>query len=134
MVVSNRIVHVAVGVILNAQQQILLTQRASHKPFGGMWEFPGGKIEAGESDYDGLCRELLEELNIVVKNAEFLQTFNHHYDGWQACLRVYLVRAFDGEPIGAEGQPLRWVPLRDLPSVELPPANGDIVRTLVDGL
>lgn len=122
-----RRVHVAAAVIRGADQQILIARRANDQHQGGLWEFPGGKVEAGEAVRDALARELAEELGIRVRAARPLIQVRHDYPDKQVLLDVWEVSAFDGEPHGAEGQPLAWVSARELLDYEFPAANQPIV-------
>lgn len=121
-------VHVAAAVIRGADGRILLARRADQQHQGGLWEFPGGKVEAGETVAAALRRELQEELGITVTNARPLIKVQHDYPDKQILLDVWLVSAFSGEPHGAEGQPLAWVAPRQLPEYEFPAANAPIVQ------
>ncbi len=107
--------------------RILLAKRPDHVDQGGLWEFPGGKREAGEAPRQALARELHEELGIVVRNARPLIRFTHRYPDKTVELDVWEVTAFDGIACGREGQPLRWVAPDDLRRVALPAANRAIV-------
>ena len=120
-------VHVAAAVIRGADGKILIARRADTQHQGGLWEFPGGKVEAGESVQAALGRELQEELDIVVKAARPLIKVQHDYPDKQVLLDVWEVSSFTGEPHGAEGQPLAWVTPRDLAEYEFPAANESIV-------
>jgi len=120
-------VHVAAAVIRDAAGKILIARRADTQHQGGLWEFPGGKVEADESVETALARELHEELGIVVDAARPLIKVRHDYPDKQVLLDVWEVSAFTGEPHGAEGQPLAWVTARDLPNHEFPAANQPIV-------
>ncbi len=127
--------HVAVGVIVNANGKILLTQRAEHSHQGGLWEFPGGKVEKGEKVQAALARELQEELAIDIQYSEPLIKIKHDYTDKSVLLDVWLVRSFLGTAIGNEGQPLKWVGLESLSFSEsteypLPEANKSIVSAL----
>lgn len=103
---------VAVGVIFNSDNEILLVQRPLHKPFGGLWEFPGGKIEPSETASQALQRELIEELGIEVKSHTYLGCIAHDYAAQQVKLNVYQVDSFVGTPYCRELQPdMRWVSL-----------------------
>ena len=124
--------HVAVGVILDAQCRILITRRAAHSHQGGLWEFPGGKIETGESLVQALSRELLEELGIVITVAEPLLQIPHDYSDKSVLLDVCVVRGFSGQAQGLEGQPLRWVSAEELSSYPFPDANGPIVQAVTE--
>jgi 8-oxo-dGTP diphosphatase len=121
-------IHVAAAVIRGADGRILLARRADQQHQGGLWEFPGGKVEAGETVAAALRRELQEELGITVTSARPLIKVQHDYPDKQILLDVWLVSAFSGEPHGAEGQPLAWVAPRQLPEYEFPAANAPIVH------
>ncbi|WP_116368606.1 8-oxo-dGTP diphosphatase MutT [Parahaliea mediterranea] len=127
-------VHVAVGVILDAQQRILLTRRAARAHQGGLWEFPGGKVEAGEHVLQALDRELQEELAISVAQSAPLIEVRHDYGDKAVLLDVHLVRRFHGEPRGLEGQPMAWVAVGDLPQYDFPAANVPIVEAVTAAL
>ena len=121
--------HVAVGVILQ-QQQVLLALRSSKQHQGGKWEFPGGKVEQGESVQAALYRELKEELAITVTKAEPFMLLNYTYPERQVTLDIWLVTDFSGTPEGLEGQPLQWVNISDLATITFPEANLPIVERL----
>ena len=126
-------IHVAAGVILNASNEVLLALRPLDKHKGGLWEFPGGKVETGEPVQHALARELLEELNLVVQQAEPLLVTEHDYGDKHVTLDVWTVRRFSGEPEGLEGQQLRWVRLDELHHYQFPEANLVIVKRLQSG-
>ena len=116
-------VHVAVGVILDRANRILITRRGDNAHQGGLWEFPGGKVELGESVQHALQRELREELGISIGVARPLLEVHHDYGDKTVFLDVYVVREFSGEPKGLEGQPLEWVAEGQLQNFEFPQAN-----------
>ncbi|WP_298187367.1 Nudix family hydrolase [uncultured Pseudomonas sp.] len=120
-------IHVAAAVIRGADGQILLAKRPEDKHQGGLWEFPGGKVEVGEAVPVALARELEEELGIRPSTARPLIQVRHDYPDKQVLLDVWEVSAFTGEPHGAEGQPLAWVSPRQLGDYEFPAANRPIV-------
>ncbi|MDR6678481.1 Nudix family hydrolase [Pseudomonas oryzihabitans] len=120
--------HVVAAVIRNPQGQILIAQRPAHKHQGGLWEFPGGKVEAGEAPAAALARELVEELGIQVTAARPLLQVRHDYPDQAVLLDVWQVDAFTGEAHGAEGQPLAWVAPRELAGYDFPAANRPIVQ------
>lgn len=120
-------VHVAAAVIRDNSGKILIARRADTQHQGGLWEFPGGKVEADESVEAALSRELHEELGIVVSAARPLIKVRHDYPDKQVLLDVWEVSAFSGEPHGVEGQPLAWVSNRELAQYEFPAANQPIV-------
>lgn len=123
------LLHVAVGVILR-QQQVLLAKRAAGKHQANRWEFPGGKLEQGETVAAALKRELAEEIGITVLEAEPFTQLHHEYPERCVLLDIYLVTDFSGEPHGAEGQPLYWAELSELDQLSLPDANQPIVEQL----
>ncbi len=123
-------VHVAVGVILNAREQVLIARRSIDSHQGGLWEFPGGKLETGESVEQALFRELKEELAIEVSECSALVSIEHDYGDKLVLLDVWMVRAFTGDPIGVEGQVLRWIRIDQLEDYQFPAANKPIVKLL----
>ncbi|MFS2223016.1 8-oxo-dGTP diphosphatase MutT [Pantoea sp. B65] len=122
---------VAVGIIRNASMEIFLAQRSASSYMANMWEFPGGKIESGESAAEALKRELLEETGIEVTAAEPFDTADHTYEDLRVTLHFFIVTSWNGEPWGREGQPMRWVPQAQLIAAEFPPANIPIVARLL---
>ena len=120
-------IHVAAAVIRAADDRILIAKRPLDKHQGGLWEFPGGKVESGETVEAALGRELAEELGIVVTAAQPLIQVRHDYPDKQVLLDVWQVTAFDGDPHGAEGQPLAWVEPAHLSEYSFPAANRPIV-------
>lgn len=119
--------HVAVGVIRDGDGNILLTQRAKHAHQGGLWEFPGGKLEANETVTQALRRELQEEVGITVRNAKPLIKINHHYPDLRVLLDVWQVTDFSGVAEACEGQAMRWVAPRQLSDYAFPAANVPII-------
>jgi len=124
-------VHVAVGVILDAQHRILLSKRAADAHQGGLWEFPGGKIEPGETLPAALSRELREELGIEIGATAALLEVHHDYGDKVVLLDVHVVREFTGEPRALEDQPLVWVHADELRDYEFPAANLPIVGAVL---
>lgn len=120
-------IHVAAAVIRSAEGLVLIAKRPLDKHQGGMWEFPGGKVEEGEAVEVALARELHEELGIEVVTARPLIQVRHDYPDKHVLLDVWEVLAFSGEPHGAEGQPLAWVASEQLPAYRFPAANRPIV-------
>ena len=124
------LVHVAVGVIVDSEQRVLLAKRSESSHQGGLWEFPGGKVEAGEAVSVALARELQEELAIKVESAEPLLEVRHDYADKSVLLDVWVVSDFSGEACGNEGQRIEWVPISQLAEFEFPAANQAIVAAL----
>ncbi len=124
------VLSVVVGVIIDASHGILLAKRPAHKTLAGLWEFPGGKVESGETAYDALCRELAEEVGIAVKSAKPLLQFQHRYTERVVDLDVWLVDSFVGNAYGREGQTIRWVTHAELDHFKVPDANYRIIDAL----
>lgn len=122
--------HVAAGAIVNARGEVLLSLRPEHVHQGGLWEFPGGKVEAGESVRQALARELFEELGIRVAAARPLIRVPHDYPDKRVLLDVWAVTGFEGTPHGREGQPVEWVAVAALGERAFPEANRPIVAAL----
>jgi 8-oxo-dGTP diphosphatase len=123
-------VHVAVGVILGPDGAILIAKRPDKTHQGGLWEFPGGKVEQDETLFDALKRELLEELAIETIATEPLIKIRHDYGDKIVLLDVHKVTEFTGEPKGNEGQPVAWVTPDNLHQYEFPAANRPIITAI----
>lgn len=123
-------IHVAVGVIHNSQGQILIAKRPSHLHQGGLWEFPGGKVQTGEYVIVALHRELHEELAITIQSTRPLIQIRHDYGDKQVWLDVHEVLQFTGRPHGCEGQEIKWVSIDDLHCYQFPVANLPIMTCL----
>ncbi len=122
--------HVAVGVVRDVEGRVLLTQRASHVHQGGLWEFPGGKLEPGETVTQALHRELKEEVGIEVRSAKPLIKIKHRYPDLQVLLDVWSVNQFDGIAAAHEGQAMCWVEPQLLSSYTFPAANLPIITAV----
>jgi len=126
---ESQYLHVVAAVIAH-RGSILIARRPDGLHQGGLWEFPGGKVEKGESAREALSRELEEEVGIAVRHARRLIGVRHQYPDRDVFLDVWWVDDFAGRPHGREGQPLRWVAPSDLNDYEFPAANGPIVRAV----
>lgn len=122
--------HVAAGVLENARGEILVTRRFDHAHQGGLWEFPGGKLEPGEHVRTGLARELAEELGIILDAARPLIRVRHDYPDRDVLLDVWRVTAWHGRVHGREGQDLKWLAADALPGLPMPAADVPIVRAV----
>ena len=122
--------HVAVGVILDPVGNILISRRAQDSHQGGLWEFPGGKVEAGESLEVALARELREELGIHIGRTTPLLEVRHDYSDKSVLLDVHVVWEFSGEARGLENQPLAWAGVQELSAYRFPAANEPIVAAV----
>jgi 8-oxo-dGTP diphosphatase len=125
---------VAAVALIDKDGRVLLARRPAHKAMGGLWEFPGGKVEAGERPEAALIRELKEELGIdVAESCLAPLTFaSHAYEDFHLLMPLYVCRRWQGHPAGLEGQELAWVrplKLRDYP---MPPADLPLIPHLID--
>jgi 8-oxo-dGTP diphosphatase len=123
-------VHVAAAAIEDRDGRILLAKRPDHVHQGGLWEFPGGKLETGETPAEGLARELAEELGIRVLDSTPLIRVHHDYGDRHVLLDVHRVTRYSGEPHGREGQPLRRQHPRDMRPGDFPAADRPIISAL----
>jgi 8-oxo-dGTP diphosphatase len=126
----DRVIHVVAGVVTDANGRVLLAQRLAGTHLAGAWEFPGGKIEAGESIEAALRRELHEELGIEVGKVEPLISVPWSYAEKSIVLHALRVRDFGGAPQGRQQQALRWAALDELGRIAMPPADVPIVTAL----
>ena len=125
-----KVVHVAVGVIVR-EQQYFLTKRLDSAHQGGKWEFPGGKVEENETVAQALHRELQEEIAIDTLSCYPLIEISHDYGDKKVLLDVYVVDNFQQEPIAQEGQESGWFSLDELVNLDFPKANAAIIETLL---
>ena len=109
---------------------MLIAERVGGGPFQGLWEFPGGKIGAHESAAEALSRELAEELGIEVTTCASFMNLRHEYDDRTVTIEFFIVSDWVSEPVGREGQALRWVPRERLDAEELLPADVPVVEAL----
>lgn len=124
------VLEVVVGAVVDRHGKVLIAKRPDDKHQGGLWEFPGGKIEPGETQRQALDRELHEELAIDVQTATPLITIHHDYPDLSVSLKVWRVDGFEGAPHGREGQAVEWVESADLRKYSFPAANRPIVTAL----
>jgi len=124
------IVHVAVGVLLNDDHEVLIALRPAESHQGGLWEFPGGKVEEGESVECALTREFEEELGISVQACTGLTQIKHEYADKSVMLDVLRIERSSGIPQGREGQVIEWRALSELKALDFPKANERIIRIL----
>jgi 8-oxo-dGTP diphosphatase len=129
-----RIILVVACALVDADNRVLLAQRPEGKSLAGLWEFPGGKVESGESPEDSLIRELREELGIETKAACLapLTFASHRYETFHLLMPLYICRRFEGFATGREGQALKWVRPKDMRSMPMPPADEPLVASLID--
>lgn len=131
-----RVVLVAAAALIDADNRVLIAQRPPGKSMAGMWEFPGGKINVGETPEAALIRELHEELGIDITHACLAPfTFaSHRYEDFHLLMPLYLCRKWRGELRPREGQVLKWVRANKLTDFAMPPADVPLVAMLRDYL
>lgn len=129
-----RLLLVVAVALVDADGRVLLAQRPEGKQLAGLWEFPGGKVEAGERPEVSLIRELREELGIVVEEPCLapLTFASHAYDEMHLLMPLYICRRWEGIPQPLEGQGLKWVRPGRLREMPMPPADAPLIPFLVD--
>jgi 8-oxo-dGTP diphosphatase len=130
--VSVKLVLVAACALVDADGRVLIAQRPAGKTMAGVWEFPGGKVEAGERPEDSLIRELKEELGIVVREACLapLTFASHAYPDFYLLMPLFVCRRWEGTAVPKEGQRLAWVKPNRLRDYPMPPADEPLVSHL----
>lgn len=121
---------IAVGIIRNADNAIFITRRAADAHMANKWEFPGGKIETGETPEQALIRELQEEVGILAQEPALFETLEYTFPDRHISLWFYIVDKWQGAPWGKEGQPGEWVAVSALDAAAFPPANEPVVARL----
>lgn len=131
---SKRLLLVAACALIDADGRILLARRPEGKQLAGLWEFPGGKVEIGETPEECLVRELREELGIETKIACLapLTFASHSYDDFHLLMPLYVCRRFSGIPQPKEAQTLKWVKPLQLRDYPMPPADAPLIPFLID--
>jgi 8-oxo-dGTP diphosphatase len=129
-----KILLVAACALVDTDGRILIAQRPEGKSLAGLWEFPGGKVEAGETPEKTLIRELEEELGITTKVACLapLTFASHTYETFHLLMPLYVCRRFEGVPQGREGQAIKWVRAKALRDYPMPPADEPLIPFLID--
>jgi 8-oxo-dGTP diphosphatase len=121
--------HIVAAIILNSERdQVFITKRPDKAHKGGLWEFPGGKVEAGESAEQAVVRELFEEVGIHVTGLHHFQALKHDYPEKSLSFDFFAVTAFDNQPYGKEGQRGEWVAISELHNYEFPEANVPVLN------
>ncbi|MEE3608815.1 8-oxo-dGTP diphosphatase MutT [Avibacterium paragallinarum] len=128
---SKPIIQVAAGIIRNEFGQIYLTQRLEGQDFAQSLEFPGGKVDKGETPEQALARELEEEIGIHLLNATLFERFIFEYPTKIIQFHFYLVEQWVGEPFGREGQEGMWIAQSELDASQFPPANAKLIQRLL---
>ncbi len=129
-----KLLFVVACALVDADGRVLISKRPEGKALAGLWEFPGGKLEPGETPEACLVRELKEELGIVTKAACLapLTFASHPYEDFHLFMPLYVCRRFEGIPAGLEGQEIKWVLPRKLREYPMPPADEPLIPALID--
>ncbi len=122
--------------LIDVDGRVLMAQRPEGKSMAGLWEFPGGKVETGETPESALIRELDEELGINTWQSCLapLTFASHSYDSFHLIMPLFACRKWDGTPTAREGQVLKWVRPRDMRDLPMPPADIPLIPILRDWL
>ena len=125
---------VAACALVDTDGRVLIAQRPQGKTMAGLWEFPGGKVEEGESPEETLIRELREELGIETKEACLapLTFASHDYQDFHLVMPLFVCRRWQGLAKGREGQALKWVRPAELRQYPMPPADAPLIAPLID--
>jgi len=123
-------IEVAVGVVYNKQGQVLVGQRVVKDRYFQKWEFPGGKLEIGETVDQALAREFLEETSIRILSSKPLMLVDHDYPDRHVRLHVHTIKHFEGDADSQEGQALKWVSLQELNELDFLQGNQVILEKL----
>ena len=126
-----RIVHVAAAALFSTAGEVLVARRPQGKPMAGLWEFPGGKVEPGETPEAALTRELDEELGIHISGPVPLGFVSHGYDSFHLVMLLFAVTRWHGEPRGRQGQALRWADTGMLPDLAMPAADYPLLPAVI---
>jgi 8-oxo-dGTP diphosphatase len=131
---ERRIILVVACALVDADRRILIAQRPPGKQLAGLWEFPGGKIEPGETPEDALIRELDEELGVSTKTACLapLTFASYSYDNFHLLMPLYVCRKWQGTPVAREHSDLKWVRAQKLREYPMPPADEPLIAPLCD--
>ena len=131
---SSAIQLISAVALIDSDGRVLLAERPEGKLFAGYWEFPGGKIETGETPEAALVRELDEELGVDTKDSCLapLGFVSHPYDTHHMVLLLYVCRKWSGRPQPKEGGQLKWVAPARLRDFEMPPANKELISVIQD--
>jgi 8-oxo-dGTP diphosphatase len=133
---AKKLLLVAAVALVDRDGRILIAQRPEGKSLAGLWEFPGGKINDGETPEFALCRELEEELGIEVRECCFspIAVASHSYEDFHLLMPLFACRMWTGTPRSLEGQALKWVMPNELYDYPMPPADIPLIAQLIDRL
>lgn len=129
---SKPILLVVAAALIDSQGRVLLAQRPAHKALGGLWEFPGGKVEPGETPEAALVRELKEELDVIVEPDALDPFASHSYQDFHLLMPLFATKTWRGDPTAHDAQALAWVKPADMRTYPMPPADVGLVDRLIE--
>jgi 8-oxo-dGTP diphosphatase len=129
-----KVIEAAIGIVVDQQSRVLIAQRPSSTTYQDYWEFPGGKLEQGETAEQALIREFQEEVGLQLLNPEMLFKTCHEYPERRVNLTIFSCNQYEGNATGLEQQQVKWVPPSRLHEFEFLPANKDIIARLHNSL
>jgi 8-oxo-dGTP diphosphatase len=134
MTAGSRMLFVVACALVDADNRVLISKRPEGKALAGLWEFPGGKLEAGETPEECLIRELQEELGVTTKPACLapLTFASFKYPDFHLFMPLYVCRRYEGIARGVEGQEIKWVHPKKLRDYPMPPADEPLIPALID--
>ncbi len=129
---TKKLLLVAAIALINEKNEILMAQRPAGKEFAGLWEFPGGKVEIGETPENALIREVFEELNIIIKSSDLkpLTFSSYNYQNFHLLMPLWECRSWQGNPKSMEKQVLKFCNLNEILELEVPPADIELIKFL----
>ena len=129
-----RLLLVAACALIDQEKRVLIAQRPPGKSMAGLWEFPGGKIEEGETPEDTVIREMLEELSVKVTKPCLapLSFTSHNYQEFHILMPLFVCRRWEGVPVPREAQQVKWVRANRLRDFQMPPADETLISHLAD--
>lgn len=122
--------HIVVGILVDADGHVLIARRPDEVMLGGLWEFPGGKVEAGETDEAAIQRELAEELGVQIGEIRHFHTLKHAYSHFKITMNAYMAKIVDGIPNPLSSNELKWVSIDQLSDYPFPKANRTLTQAL----
>ena len=127
---KRELLSIAIGILRNTKNEVLLGKRIKGKDLGGFWEFPGGKIKPNETPEEALFREFQEELGVEIGSSKKMELIEYQYDRYDVLLMPFKIIDYVGYPAGLEGQELMWCATDQLREIEILPADQSLVEEL----
>jgi 8-oxo-dGTP diphosphatase len=125
------LLRIAIGILRNTKNEVLLGKRMKGKNLEGYWEFPGGKIKSNETPEEALFREFQEELGVKIGRSKQMESIGYQYENYDVLLMPFNIVDYVGYPVGLEGQELMWCTTDQLREIEILPADQPLVEKLI---